>query len=234
MRTILPAALGLLLWVLPTAATAAQFPSNVPAVHENVPTIDSESAGGALPNVERTVYLPMVNYLPTEWPSLPSDPDQSRDFIVDRNKTVTRLIQLRENGGKIDRMIECGHPGKVEVFVFGSRGEPERLSDIGVQVTHIDAQGKQHQEIRWTRVDGDKRGTVQFRLDEFAEVSIVEDAAGEPLTSETIRLTGKPIHVSNQWLADAGYCNDTESCWTVRHENTCHGRLSWNVVFKQR
>ncbi|MEM7134185.1 MAG: hypothetical protein AAF702_48395 [Chloroflexota bacterium] len=181
-----------------------------------------------------TTYIPMVNTLPAEWPAFSSTLDESLDFAVEQNETVTRLIQLTENGGQMGQEIDCGNPSQVEVFVFGHEGASNRLSDVAVQVVHVDKQGNQQKEIRWTRVDGDKRGSVQFRLEEYAEVSIVEDAHGQTVASESIKVTSKPLHINNSWLSNAGYCQDEQSCWTFRNENTCQGQLSWNIVFKQK
>ena len=248
MRLFICILIGLFLGAQTTAIAWADTPDAPTAKEEQYPIIDS---GTATLNINRTdaatdaittanmltrstTYIPMVNTHPAEWPAFSQSVDESKDFAVERNRTVTRLIQLSENGGQAGPEFDCGQSGRVEVFVFGASGEPNRLGDIAVQVIHTDNSGNQRKEIRWTRVDGSKRGSVQFRLDEYAEVRILEDDSGRLVSSESIKVTGKPLHVNNQWLADAGYCQESQSCWTMRHENSCQGQLSWNIVFKQR
>lgn len=235
MRLIIWALIGLLWGILPIAVVRAEAPQRANANDVPNPVIDSSSTVTIASEANLAIYFPLVsNSYPIEWPALSPSPDASSDFIIERNETVTRLIRLTENGGHRGRGIDCGRPGAVEVFAFGPEGEANRLGDVAVQVVHTDAKGNQRREVRYTRVDGPKRGTVRFPLEAYAEVKLVEDASGRPITSESITVTGDPLHVNSQWLSNGGYCTDTQSCWALRHQKTCQGKLSWNVVFKQR
>ncbi|MEM7130916.1 MAG: hypothetical protein AAF702_31635 [Chloroflexota bacterium] len=234
MRIIISTFIGLLMGILTPYITQAETRQTTTASENSISVTDSVTDVVSSGNRQLHIYLPMTALYPTEWPKLSPSPKEGIDFFIERDTTVTRLIQLSENGGQSREGFDCGQLGHVEVFVFGPEGVSNKLGNIAVKLIHIDKEGNRIIETRYTREEGSKRGSIQFPMNhDYAEVSIAEDTDGQPATSETIRVTSIPLHINNQWLSKAGYCHDSQSCWMLRHDNTCQGQLSWNIVFKQ-
>ncbi|MBV7331869.1 hypothetical protein KFU94_27295 [Chloroflexi bacterium TSY] len=183
------------------------------------------------------VYLPIVT---SQQPMgiVPAH-DASFDFNIDPNPTVTRLISLAENGGRLDtteshHALTCGNQARLEVHVFGSKGEAARLDHVIVQVVHTDEKGMQWEELKWTGSETNESGVVRFLLHERAEVRIITDVDGRKVSSASMNVTTDPGKISFDRLQSAGYCSDTQSCSELIQADRCEGNYSWNVVFKRR
>lgn len=232
--------------MLSDAASFEAAPSSVAAssstaafiwglVTSSVRSVERAASDDLADNSRTRLYFPAVALELTEFPRVAVLPDQEADFAVEKNETLTRLIQLSENGGGFSgNNIECGQPGRIEVYVYGPQGVANKLGNVAVQLVQFDKEGNRQTEVRYTKVDGPERGSLTFpQIADYVEVTVIEDVDGTPVRSETMGVSSIPLHVRNYWLANASYCTDEESCWTLRESNICEGQLSWNIVFKR-
>ncbi|MBV7331049.1 hypothetical protein KFU94_22985 [Chloroflexi bacterium TSY] len=207
-------------------------------------TLLSTTTPAAASGVVHNVYLPVM----TSPQNVAVAPvyNESLDFNIDSDPTITRLVSLTEKGGRLDTtQLICGANATLEVHVFGSEGEAERLNEVIVQVVHTDEQGAIKEEYKRTGRDRNQGrselGVVRFNLQpkdpnvqiEKTEVRIIADVDGRKVSSASMSLSTVPTAIPFEWLERAGYCRDYRTCQAFTQLNMCAGNFSWNVAFKR-
>lgn len=154
----------------------------------------------------------------------PAPPSSGNQYLL----VQKRLLDPYENGGSLDGpSVHCGLSRRLIVNVLDANGN--RVNGIAVQVLYG------AREIVVTGSQGRGDGVAEFVLGAGQDVTVAQDANGQPVTSDVAtNLSTNPASIPFDILQRAQYCQDEESCRHFAETNSCNGHFSWNVTFQRR